>query len=115
MNQCVGDALSDLLLVIVVLRQLNMSPQEWHMLYSDKPNCLLKVPVRERSIFKVTDADRKLEAPEGLQSKIDALIGPQCRAFLRPSGTENVVRVFAEANTQAEADRLGAEIAQLVG
>ena len=113
-NQCVGDALSDLLLVIVVLRQLNMSPQEWHMLYSDKPSCLLKVPVKERNIFKVTDADRKLEAPEGLQSQIDALIGPQCRAFLRPSGTENVVRVFAEANTQIEADRLGAEIAQLV-
>lgn len=113
-NQCVGDALSDLLLVIVVLEQLNMSPQEWYRLYSDKPNCLLKVPVQERSIFKVTDADRKLESPKGLQSKIDALIGPGCRAFLRPSGTENVVRVFAEANTQTEADRLGTEIARLV-
>ena len=47
-NQCVGDALSDLLLVLVVLRQLNMSPQEWHQLYSDKPSCLLKVPVQRQ-------------------------------------------------------------------
>ena len=113
-NQCVGDALSDLLLVLVVLKQLNMSPQEWYSMYSDKPSCLLKVPVEDRSIFKVTDADRKVESPEGLQSRIDALIGSGSRAFLRPSGTENVVRVFAEANTQDEADHLAGRVARLI-
>jgi len=37
--------------------------------------------------------------PEGLQAEIDALVRlhPQGRAFVRPSGTEDVVRVYAEA------------------
>ena len=61
-----------------------MSPQDWHSLYTDKPNCLLKVAVEDRGAFRVTDADRRVEAPEGLQSKIDALIGENCRALPPP-------------------------------
>ena len=36
------------------------------------------------------------------------------RAFVRPSGTEDVVRVYAEAATNAQADDLAAEVANLV-
>lgn len=36
------------------------------------------------------------------------------RAFVRPSGTEDVVRVYAEAATQAEADDLAREVARHV-
>ena len=36
------------------------------------------------------------------------------RAFARPSGTEDAVRVYAEADTQAAADSLAREVAQLV-
>ena len=33
------------------------------------------------------------------------------RAFVRPSGTEDVVRVYAEAETQEEADELAQKVA----
>lgn len=33
---------------------------------------------------------------------------------MRPSGTEDVVRVYAEADTQEAADKLAAEVAQHV-
>ena len=36
------------------------------------------------------------------------------RAFVRPSGTEDVVRVYAEAASNVEADDLAAEVADLV-
>lgn len=36
------------------------------------------------------------------------------RAFARPSGTEDAVRVYAEAQTQAQADELATLVAQLV-
>jgi phosphoacetylglucosamine mutase len=36
------------------------------------------------------------------------------RTFVRPSGTENVVRVYAEADTQTKADALASEAAALV-
>ena len=37
---------------------------------------------------------------------------PQGRCFVRPSGTEDVVRVYAEAETQAQADELALLTAQ---
>jgi phosphoacetylglucosamine mutase len=52
----------------------------------------------------------------GLQEAIDSAVAkyPQGRAFARPSGTEDAVRVYAEADTQAAADSLAREVAQLV-
>lgn len=54
--------------------------------------------------------------PPGLQEKIDTIVSnySQARSFVRPSGTEDVVRVYAEAATRAEADELGLKIAQAV-
>ena len=41
-------------------------------------------------------------APAGLQAAIDVIVAetPQGRSFVRPSGTEDVVRVYAEAATK---------------
>ena len=36
------------------------------------------------------------------------------RAFVRPSGTEDVVRVYAEAQTQQAADKLAQQVARHV-
>lgn len=53
-------------------------------------------------MIDTTDAERRAVTPEGLQDSIDALVKKykQARAFVRPSGTEDVVRVYAEADTQ---------------
>jgi phosphomannomutase len=37
----------------------------------------------------------------------------QARAFVRPSGTEDIVRVYSEAATQEAADALAARVAQV--
>lgn len=105
-NQTVGDALSDMLLVEVVLAHKSYSGIEWDALYSDLPNRLVKVVVKDRNIFKTEDAERRLVAPAGLQQKIDELVRKYDggRAFVRPSGTEDVVRVYAEAILRPQAD-----------
>jgi len=36
------------------------------------------------------------------------------RSFVRPSGTEDVVRVYAEAATAEECDKLSIDVANLV-
>lgn len=41
-------------------------------------------------------------------------LGVAGRAFVRPSGTEDVVRVYAEARTQPAADELAAQVARAV-
>ncbi|KAH7139424.1 hypothetical protein B0J11DRAFT_516757 [Dendryphion nanum] len=115
-NQAVGDALSDFLLVEVVLAHKNWTVQEWLGTYSDLPNKLLKVIVSDRNIFKTTDAERKLVQPEGVQQKIDAEVSKvrQGRSFARASGTEDAVRVYAEAATKAEAEDLARKVAKIV-
>jgi hypothetical protein len=83
-----------------------MTPAAWDTDYLDLPNKLVKVLVRDRNAFKVTDAERKLVEPKGLQARIDALVAKYegGRSFVRPSGTEDCVRVYAEAQRKGEAD-----------
>lgn len=105
-NQAVGDALSDLLLVEVVLAHRGYGAPEWDTGYEDLPNRLVKVEVPDRTIFKTTDAERKLTSPQGLQALIDEAVQKveQGRSFVRPSGTEDCVRVYAEAASTSAAD-----------
>ncbi|TNY22820.1 Phosphoacetylglucosamine mutase [Rhodotorula diobovata] len=105
-NQTVGDALSDLLLVETILLHRQWSPAQWDSAYSDLPNRLVKVLVTDRTAFVTSDAERRLDRPEGVQARIDeAVRGVEGgRSFVRPSGTEDCVRVYAEANTRQAAD-----------
>ncbi|KAI9892391.1 MAG: Phosphoacetylglucosamine Mutase [Vezdaea aestivalis] len=115
-NQTVGDALSDLLFVETVLAHKGWGPQAWEGTYTDLPNRLVRVEVADRGVFKTTDAERRLESPAGLQDKIDELVGRYRggRSFVRASGTEDAVRVYAEATTKNEADELANHVAELV-
>ncbi|CAK7913802.1 phosphoacetylglucosamine mutase [[Candida] anglica] len=115
-NQTVGDAISDLLAILVVVNYLKYSPEDWDKSYSDLPNRLIKVIVPDRSIFKTTNAERTLVEPQGLQGKIDALVEkfPKGRSFVRASGTEDAVRVYAEADTPENAEELSRLVGELV-
>uniref|UniRef100_A0A6Q2WSB0 Phosphoacetylglucosamine mutase n=1 Tax=Esox lucius TaxID=8010 RepID=A0A6Q2WSB0_ESOLU len=101
-NQTVGDAMSDMLLIEAVLAIRGMTVQQWDAIYTDLPNRQLKVKVADRRVIDTTDAERRTVRPEGLQEAIDLLVKKyrRARSFVRPSGTEDVVRVYAEADTQ---------------
>jgi phosphoacetylglucosamine mutase len=115
-NQAVGDALSDMLLVETILAHKGWGPKQWDLTYVDLPNRLVRVEVKDRGIFKAVDAERKLESPRGIQAEIDSLVGKykHGRSFARASGTEDAVRVYAEAATRGEADDLATRVATLV-
>ncbi|WVZ72810.1 hypothetical protein U9M48_021212 [Paspalum notatum var. saurae] len=115
-NQAVGDALSGLLLVEAILLYKGWSFQNWCGLYSDLPSRQLKVKVMDRSAIVTTNAETKVSQPTALQELIDMETAnyAQGRCFVRPSGTEDVVRVYAEASTQVEADSLAKSVAHHV-
>lgn len=112
-NQAVGDSMSDLLLVEIILMHREWGCSEWNTMYTDLPNRQLKVRVKDRMVIKTTDFERKCTSPAGLQEQIDGLISQTARgrSFVRPSGTEDVVRVYAEAETAAAADKLAVAVA----
>jgi len=112
-NQTVGDALSDLLLVETVLHANGWSIADWDAAYIDLPNRQMKVSVADRNVIQTTDAERRCVDPPGLQQEIDSIVSKYVkgRSFVRPSGTEDVVRVYAEAESQLKADQLAHEVA----
>lgn len=112
-NETVGDAISDMLLVETILHAKGWSVCDWNAAYHDLPNRQMKVCVADRSVITTTDAERICVTPEGLQKSIDAIVKsyPKGRSFVRPSGTEDIVRVYAEAATQKEADELAVKVA----
>ncbi|XP_039122801.1 phosphoacetylglucosamine mutase [Dioscorea cayenensis subsp. rotundata] len=115
-NQAVGDALSGLLLVEAVLSYMGWSIVRWSQLYADLPSRQLKVKVADRNAVVTANAETEVVQPVGLQKLIDTETAkyPRGRCFIRPSGTEDIVRVYAEASTQEAADRLANSVMQLV-
>ncbi|CAG9569248.1 unnamed protein product [Danaus chrysippus] len=101
-NETVGDAISDLFLVETVLCARGQNITGWETTYQDLPCRQLKVTVQDRNAIQTTDAERRCISPEGLQERIDELVCKveSGRAFVRPSGTEDIVRVYAEGDTQ---------------
>lgn len=117
-NQAVGDSLSVVLLVELAMRRRRWTFADWLALYADLPSRHAKLTVTDRHVIATEDADRRVVSPAGLQEAVDAAVaargGPPARAFVRASGTEDAVRVFAEAATQADADVLAADVARAV-
>lgn len=115
-NETVGDAISDMLLVETVLHARGWSIEDWNSAYADLPNRQMKVTVADRAVITTTDAERVCVTPAGLQDTINSIVAnyPNGRSFVRPSGTEDIVRVYAEASTQEGADNLAIAVGNAV-
>ena len=62
----------------------------------------------DRTIFKTTWDERRLVEPLELQDFIDGVNKSVTdgQSFVRPSGTEDVLRLYTEAKTSKEVDRI---------
>lgn len=116
-NEAVGDAIATLLMFEVFLKDTDQSIRDADKVYTDLPSRMLKLSVKDREKFKTRpDNETILVQPEGLQELILALFNavPGARAFVRASGTEDVVRIYAEAPTQEQADQIAQSVLDLL-
>jgi len=115
-NPTVGDAMSDMLAVEAILHEKEWTARDWSKIYTELPNRQRKVKVADRTVITTADAERRVTTPTGLQKLIDETVlkFPKGRSFVRPSGTEDVVRVYAESDTQEHTDELASLVCQLV-
>jgi phosphoglucosamine mutase len=72
------------------------------------PQILVNVPVRDRLAVSASD-----EVADAVNAAAEEL-GDTGRVLLRPSGTEQLVRVMVEAPTQEQADEIAARLAEVV-
>lgn len=115
-NQAVGDAICDSLFVEAVLQINGQTISDWDKIYTDLPSRQTKVRVADRRVVVPTADETCVVQPAALRDAIAAAAGavPCGRAFARPSGTEDVVRVYAEADSEANADKLAFEVAMAI-
>jgi phosphoglucosamine mutase len=72
------------------------------------PQTLVNVPVTDRLAVAASD-----EVARAVND-VEAELGDSGRVLLRPSGTEQLVRVMVEAPTQEQADAVAARLAEVV-
>ena len=67
-----------------------------------------KIKVPDRTIFKTVWDETRLVQPQTLQTFIDEVNKSvnEGFSFVRPSGTEDVLRLYTEAKTTKEVDRI---------
>jgi phosphoglucosamine mutase len=72
------------------------------------PQTLVNVPVKDR--LAVVESEKVADAVNACEAEL----GDDGRVLLRPSGTEQLVRVMVEAPTQEQADGIAARLAEVV-
>ena len=101
-NMTVGDAIANMLMLEAIMADLDMSIQDLNSLYEENPSRNFKAVVKDRTKFKVIWDESELTQPKELQEFINAEIAKveEGKAFVRPSGTEDILRIYAEARTE---------------
>ncbi len=96
-----GDAITDFLCIESSLAYLKLSMKDWLNFYSDKMCMNTKMQVTYRLRIKLVKTEDRITEPKSVQDEIDSIVSkyPGSRAFARPSGTEDFVRIYAEADT----------------
>ena len=62
-NMCVGDAIANLLLLEAIMRDLDMSIQDFFGIYEENPSRNYKAIVKDRTKFKVIWDETRLTQP----------------------------------------------------
>jgi phosphoglucosamine mutase len=104
-----GDGLLTALLLMSRMTTTGRSLADLASVMTTLPQVLINVPVVDKQ--SVAEAHAVREAVTGAEAEL----GDAGRVLLRPSGTEQLVRVMVEASTQSHAQRVAGRIAEVVG
>ena len=108
--------MSGMLSVEAVLRCKNWNYSDWGGMYHELPSMQTTLRVRDRTVIVTAHAETCCVEPAGLQDEIDAVVAAYSsgRSFVRASGTEDIVRIYAEAATHQECVALSMQVRRLV-
>lgn len=115
-NIVVGDSIANLLVLEAILYDLDMSIQDLSQIYQENPSRMYKAKVSDRTKFKPNGDESRLVEPAELQAAIDKAVSEveEGKAFVRPSGTEDILRLYAEAKTLEQTESLGNKILAII-
>jgi phosphoglucosamine mutase len=103
-----GDGLLTALALLARMSATGASLAELAAVVQRLPQVLVNVPVHDR--LAVAESDEVAAAVNAVEEEL----GDSGRVLLRPSGTEQLVRVMVEAPTQEQADEVAHRLAEVV-
>ncbi|VDK80106.1 unnamed protein product [Litomosoides sigmodontis] len=112
LNTVVGDAMTDLLAVEMLLKHYDWTIETWNNIYKELPNVQRTLKVVSRPAFQLSADETTCVKPPKLQEMIDTIVSKYTygRSFVRPSGTEDVIRIYTEAATELDAETIANEV-----
>lgn len=102
-----GDGTIASLKVISSLLILEKDPEEILRNYTKKPQIIINVEVDNKDILSDSDIQKKIKEIES-----DLTVG---RVLVRPSGTENKIRVMVESDDEISSAKYAKDIAKMLG
>ncbi len=99
-NRTTGDSLSALIAIESSLMLNNMKLITLYEIYNELESVNVKVIVKDKNVFIPNEDDTKLLEPREIQNEINQIVSQYsglARCFVRPSGTEDIVRIYSEA------------------
>lgn len=112
-SQSTGDAMINFIAIELTLSLLNLTIQEWNNFYNCYSSSYINVKCSKATLpnFKPhPEHEMFLIHPETLQTEIDRIVfeidKENGRCFIRPSGTEPLVRIYAEAQDEHKKNKI---------
>lgn len=100
-NKFTGDAVQNLVGVCYLLTFCTIN--DFENLFVERKSITTKVKVQDKTIYKTSHDQSQLLEPLNVVSEIKSIISKNefvgCRVFVRPSGTEDILRLYVENNS----------------
>ena len=122
--QYTGDAIANMLLIMRMRNEQHALKKPFSLTdltFEDFPSKHTKLavsPYYNRDDFVLNDDETKVISPPSVQTIIDDILAPYpyqtTRAFLRPSGTEDVLRLYVEAATEEDVETITTKLTALI-
>ena len=103
-----GDGMLTGLHLLLVMKKTGKSLSELLKDFKEYPQCLVNVPVKDKNSWK------EHQAIVDVIKEVENEMGDNGRVLVRPSGTQELLRVMAEGPTQEETDAYVARIVDVV-
>lgn len=117
-NQTVGDSINIAISAEHCLKFLNFRILDVFNFYEIIPSVNLKKIVKDKNIYLSNEDDSKLLAPLEIQNKIDDIVSEfksnRGRCFVRASGTEDIVRIYSEAESEEIAKIIAEKVYEIL-
>lgn len=110
----IGDGILDFLATLYILQELKMNPGDWYSLFESYYSLLTKQNVQDKNLFQSSNDELTLIEPSNIQYYIDSVCDEEHRAFVRASGTENVVRLYVEGKTKENVHKIHRKISLFI-